>query len=163
MEYDIRKDQKRLGLFTRSGLWGRIRTTGITYKEWLMEIAGLLGILGYFSIEDIRQRSIRIVPLLLAAIMGLVFHLFFGRISIWNLLGGLGIGAVMYMISVISNERVGKGDAMLLAVTGIYLGFWDNLLLLWMASLLTMAVGLVAVVFFRKGKHYELINIYKLN
>lgn len=122
----------------------------------MMEMIGLLGILGYFSVEDIRRRSVRIVPLILAAIAGLVLHLYFGRISVWSLLGGLGIGAGMYVVSVASKERVGKGDALLLAVTGIFLGFWDNLLLLWLASFLAMAAGVVAVLVFRKNRHYEL-------
>ena len=121
-----------------------------------MEMLGLLGMLGYFSIEDIRRKSVHTVPLIVTAIAGVFLHLYGGRLSIWDLLGGLGIGVVMYGISVASRERVGKGDALVLGVTGIFLGFWNNLLLLWIASFLAMVAGIVAVAFFQKGRHYEL-------
>ena len=103
-----------------------------------MEMLGLLGMLGYFSIEDIRRKSVHTAPLIVTAIAGVFLHLYGGRLSIWDLLGGLGIGVVMYGISVASRERVGKGDALVLGVTGIFLGFWNNLLLLWIASFLAM-------------------------
>ena len=120
--------------------------------EWL----SLLGILGFFSVEDMRKRSVQLVALLAAAITGVVMHLYFGRISIWSLLGGLAVGAIMYGISILSQERIGKGDALLIAVTGIFLGFWGNLLVLWIATLLAMCAGIAAIVFFQKGKNYEL-------
>ena len=121
-----------------------------------MEMVSLLGILGFLSIEDIRRRSVRIVWLALAAIAGLLLHMHFERISIWNVLGGIGIGLVMYGISVLSHERIGKGDALILAVTGIFLGFWDNLILLWIAALLAAAAGGIIVLLFHKGRNFEL-------
>ena len=121
-----------------------------------MEMLGLFGILGYFSFRDMKERQIGLVPLVLSAIVGLVFHLWYGRISIWNLLGGICIGLCLYVVSVISHEKIGKGDALLLAVTGIFLGFWDNLILLWIASLLAAVAGGMAMVFFHKERHFEL-------
>ena len=48
MEYDIRKDQKRMGLFTRSGLWRKDQDDwdylqGAVYGD--CRIAGNIGIL----------------------------------------------------------------------------------------------------------------------
>ena len=121
-----------------------------------MEMIGLMGILGFFSWEDIRKRSIHLVPLVLAAMAGVVLHMYFERITIWSLLGGGGIGMIMYGISLISGEKIGKGDALLLGVTGIFLGFWANLVVLWIASCLIAAGGVVAVLVLHKGKEYEL-------
>ncbi len=121
-----------------------------------MEMISLMGILGYFSWEDIRKRSIHLVPLIMAAIAGLMMHLYFCRITIWNIFGGLTIGLAMYAISLLTGEKIGKGDALLLAVTGIFLGFWGNLILLWIASCLAAIGGVVAVCFFHKGKEYEI-------
>ena len=121
-----------------------------------MEMIGLMGILGYFSWEDVRKRSIHLVPLLVSAIMGVIGHIWFGRITIWNLLGGLGIGVVMYGVSLASGEKIGKGDALLLSVTGIFLGFWGNLMLLWIAACLSAVGGAFAMLMFHKGKDYEL-------
>ena len=122
----------------------------------MVETISLMGILGYFSVKDIRDRQIGMVPLTLAAIGGVLLHLCYERISIWNLLGGIGIGMGLYGISVLSHEKIGKGDALLIGVTGIFLGFWDNLIVLWIASLVAAVTGMVAVLIFHKGKRYEL-------
>ena len=121
-----------------------------------MEMLSLMGILGFFSIEDIKERRIGIIPLLLAAIFGLILHLCYERLSIWNLLGGGAIGLLMYALSIASKERIGKGDALLLAVTGIFLGFWDNLILIWLASIVAAVVGILYMLFLKKGKNEEL-------
>lgn len=121
-----------------------------------MEWISLLGILGYFSVEDLRKKSIQLVPLLAAAIAGVLFHMYFSRISIWNLIGGMAVGAGLYIISVLSNERIGKGDALLMSVTGIFLGFWDNLMLLWVSMLVAMVAGIGAVLILKKNRRYEM-------
>ncbi len=121
-----------------------------------MEMIGLMGILGYFSWEDVRKRSIHLVPLILAAMAGVVLHMYFERITIWSLLGGVGIGAAMYGLSLASGEKIGRGDALLLAVTGIFLGFWGNLVLLWIASCLIGVGGAISVLVLHKGKEFEL-------
>lgn len=122
----------------------------------MMETMSLMGILGYFSIKDIREKQIGVVPLIFSAIAGMLLHLRFERITIWSLLGGIGVGLGLYGISIATREKIGKGDALLLAVTGIFLGFWDNLILLWMASLVAAAAGLAAIFIFHKGRKYEL-------
>lgn len=121
-----------------------------------MESLSLLGILGFFSIEDITKRRIRLAAVLLAAIAGLLLHICFWRITIWNALGGIAVGAAMYLVSVLSAEKIGKGDAMMIAVTGIFLGFRGNVIVLWTAMLLAMIAGIAAVVFLKKGKDYEI-------
>lgn len=47
---------------------------------------------------------------------------------------------------------------MLFLVTsmGVYLGFWNNLTILWMASVMAAIFGVVACVFFRKEKEESL-------
>ena len=121
-----------------------------------MEMLSLLGFLGYLSIEDLRKRQIHLVSLGVAAIAGLFMHLYFERITIWSLVGGLATGMALYVVSVLSSEKIGKGDALLVGVTGIFLGFWGNLFLLWLSAILAAFVGIIAVVVFRKDRQYEL-------
>jgi leader peptidase (prepilin peptidase)/N-methyltransferase len=40
---------------------------------------------------------------------------------------GLVFGLAMFGVSLISKGQIGKGDALVLCVTGIGLGFWDNM------------------------------------
>lgn len=125
-------------------------------EEKIMEVLGLFGILGYFSVEDLRYRRLRTVGLLSCAIAGILLHIRYGRISVWDMLGGMAIGLFMYLVAVISSEKIGKGDALLLMVTGIFLGFSHNLILLWAAAVLAGAAGFVSVFILKKGHSYEL-------
>lgn len=121
-----------------------------------MEMLSLLGVLGALSVEDIKKKKVSIVVLALAGIAGILMHLQFARISIWNILGGVTVGAVMYGVSILSREKIGKGDAILIAVTGIYLGFWGNIILLWVSSVLAGMGGVFALVLLKKGREFEI-------
>ncbi|HAN50654.1 MAG TPA: hypothetical protein DCP96_03015 [Lachnospiraceae bacterium] len=114
-----------------------------------MEMVSMLGMLGVLSVEDVKTKEIRKQFILLFGILGLVLHLIFQRIDIWNILGGLSIGLVLLGISYFSREQIGKGDGVLFLVTGIFLGFWENLMLLWSASLL---MGIYAMIMCAMGR-----------
>ncbi len=116
----------------------------------------LMGILGYFSFMDIKEKSIGLVPLILSAIFGLCLHLVSDRVSLLSILGGAAIGLILYAISAATGESIGKGDAILIMVTGVFLGFWENLVLLWVSSLFAAVLAVIAVLLFHKGRRYEL-------
>ena len=122
----------------------------------MMETCSLFSILALFSVEDVRRRTIPVGGIVVAAIVGLVMHLCFRRIGIWNVCGGILIGGILLLVSMASHERIGRGDALLLAVTGIFLGFWDNLMLFWIATVISAFCGLAAMLFFGKKKQDEL-------
>ena len=114
-----------------------------------MEAVSLLSMLGACSYEDIKSRRIGVILVLGFGILGIFLHLFYSRLSIEEMLGGIAIGLIMFLVSYLSQERIGKGDALVLTVSGIYLGFWNNLFLLWGASLMASFVG---IVFIAKGE-----------
>ena len=121
-----------------------------------METLGLFGILGYFTIEDIKSRRLKTAALMFCGLAGVILHIFLRRISAENMIGGMAVGAVMYLISVLSKGRIGKGDAVLIMVTGIFLGFWNNLMLLWAAVMFAGAAGWIAIFILKKEKNYEM-------
>lgn len=122
-----------------------------------MEVVGLLGMLGVCSWEDLRKRRIRVTLVLGFGVLGLMLHLIFQNLTIWEMLGGMLIGAVLFVVSILSKERIGKGDALLIGVTGIYLGFWDNLILLWASSALAGLVGFVMILAGKKKKEIPFV------
>ena len=65
--------------------------------------------------------------------------------SIENILLGMSVGVVLLMLSVLTGGRIGAGDAVLLIVTGIYLGLEQNLQLFFSGLLLCgmWALGLL--------------------
>ncbi|MCD7866526.1 MAG: prepilin peptidase [Clostridiales bacterium] len=108
----------------------------------------LLVFLFFFAWTDLKKREL---PMLLLGICGLFGILFLQMTDtlVWQeLLGGLCVGGGMLLFALASKESVGVGDGLLFCVTGIYLGLWQNLLLLFGAVLFCAAAG--AVLLLRK-------------
>lgn len=121
-----------------------------------MEALSLLGMLGFCSIEDVRSKRINIIVALLFGILGVYFHLHLNRLSVFEMIGGVLVGVGLYMISVLSGESIGKGDAVLMVVVGIYMGFWYSLVLLWAASMMVGVAGIFAATIMGKGRKFEI-------
>lgn len=64
-----------------------------------------------------------------------------------DIAAGMGLGALLLFLSHATGEAVGKGDGWFFLISGMYLGFWKNLLLLTGALFLCFPVG--AVLFIR--------------
>lgn len=62
---------------------------------------------------------------------------------------GAALGAGLLAASRICSGGVGAGDGVFFCISGLYLGFWNNLLLLWMASL---CCGLFCLGYYVWGK-----------
>ncbi len=63
-----------------------------------------------------------------------------------SLIGGASLGAVMMLLSRVSGGSLGMGDGIFFLISGIYLGFWRNLMLLCAALLLCSGAGLYCIV-----------------
>ncbi len=121
-----------------------------------METVSLLGILGICSYRDIRFKSLRTGTLLLSAALGVWMHLWFARIGLWDMAGGMAVGVSLYLIAHVSGERIGKGDALLVMVCGIFLGFWETIILLWIAFLFAGLFGFAIMKLCHVGREYEI-------
>ncbi len=120
-----------------------------------MEAAGLLGILGWCSICDIKNRTIQTGVLLMAGIIGVGLHMLYGRISVWDMLGGMAVGGIVFLFAHFSGEKIGKGDAFLIMICGLFLGLWQTLLLVWVSLMLAGLMGMVMLLK-GKGRKYEM-------
>lgn len=121
-----------------------------------MSAIGLLGIFSFCTLEDIRKRSFDVMYLILFAISGIIVHIYTQSESIYSLLGGAAVGGILYIVSILSDERIGKGDAMLVIVAGIYSGFWNTIVLLFVACLLSSIYGIILLTFEKKAKTYRI-------
>ena len=121
-----------------------------------MEAVFMAGMLFYLSVEDVRKKTIPVIPMMIFGVAGVAFHLYYGRLNIIAVTSGLIPGVIAYIISVLTAEKIGRGDALLLMVTGIYMGFWGNVFMLWFALIFAAIGGLIAMAFFKKPKGYEL-------
>ena len=94
-----------------------------------MQVWALLGMLGGCSWKDYRRQRVLVCPVLLFGIMGVFCHIFFQEQSIYSLMAGSAIGILLLLLGVWT-KQMGAGDGVIMMVTGIYLGFWDNVQLL---------------------------------
>lgn len=99
------------------------------------------------TIDDIRERRICtvVVWIELPILIGARYWMGEGGVAVW--IASFGIGAFFYMISVVSREQIGKGDAFVFCMTGAGIGLFNNLLVIYVAFLLAFlaAVFLWAV------------------
>ena len=107
------------------------------------------GYLCVVSVWDIRKREI---PLWLIAVGGLLaagLGFFSEKHSIMLMITGALVGMVFVGISKVTEEAFGYGDSLMIAVAGVYLGFWNVLgLLVWAHVLAALFAGYILI---RKG------------
>ncbi len=121
-----------------------------------MEALCMTGMLLHMSIEDIRKKTVPVIPMMIWGMVGVILHLCYGRIGYERMLSGLIPGIVAYVLSIATHEKIGKGDAVLLIITGIYMGFWGNLFMLWIGMIMAALAGVFAMVIFKKDRDRQM-------
>lgn len=107
----------------------------------------LLGLLGWCSLEDVKQKKLTVLYILMFGVGGVFLHLVAPVCSIYSMLWGMLLGLMLILVSIVTRGSVGLGDGILLVVTGVYLGGSKNLELFMMGLLLAAlwSLGLVIV------------------
>ena len=95
------------------------------------------------SISDLRTRKISTMLLVIMSLFMVLLSLFFKRQGGGEIVGGVLIGIVFWLISKYSNETIGYGDS----IMGIYLGGICMLEIVVTAFFLTGFVSLMGIVF----------------
>ncbi len=111
----------------------------------LMLIQGALLLI--CAIQDIFKKRVLLWLICIGAVMTGVCLPFIDRLSVVDCLGGLAVGLVTLLISKITAGKIGMGDGILLCVTGIGLGFWNNLELFGIALFLAAVLSIFLLIF----------------
>ena len=112
---------------------------------------GLLVLLGVSAEMDFKNRALGLNFLCISFTVGFVLETACASLSLWEMLLGPAVGALLGLISHLSRGAVGKGDAFMAAVCGAWLGFFKNVFLL-LCSFLIMAVFGMGALVLRKAK-----------
>lgn len=107
----------------------------------------LLIILLVCGIQDIRNKKISLWIISLGALLTVAGIILCGSLSVAETIGGMGVGAVVLLISMVTKGKIGLGDGLILCVTGLVLGFWGNIELFGLALLLAAVVSIFLLVF----------------
>ena len=102
----------------------------------------LLGTLGVHSIEDIRQRKITVTITLFSGILGIFLHILFQNRSIYEMMFGAVPGMFILALGYVTEGKIGMGDGAVFMLTGLYLGIWENLILMLLTFFLAGIWGL---------------------
>lgn len=82
------------------------------------------------TIEDMKEKAVTMPVVYGFGLIGLLMQGYLKNISVWSVIGGMGIGILIIGISHLTKGGIGMGDGILIVVTGIYLGLRDNFILL---------------------------------
>ena len=64
----------------------------------------------------------------------------------------LGSGSIFYMISLLTKEKIGKGDAFLFGMTGAAMGLWKNVMIIYISFMIAFVVALYLIILRKKIK-----------
>lgn len=104
------------------------------------------------TVEDVFMRRIHLLTIAVFGAGGIIFLFAESRIHIYDAVAGACVGLFIIVLSVLSHGAIGAGDGLVLMVSGIYIGMWDNLILLWVAVLIAGAAGLIKRCMLHTGK-----------
>ena len=116
----------------------------------IIRMSLVLAVLIVCAVSDYRKKEIKLIfPMFLAIAAAAMF--FLGRdIAVKSVIAGMAEGIVIIVLSQITQGRIGMGDGILLASTGLMLGWKDNLIMFFFACLLSACVS-VLILTLKKG------------
>ena len=119
---------------------------------------GILLLLSAAAASDLKTRNIPVIPVTLfaAALLGVRFLYFHQDVSPAAFLAGAVPGVLLFLISIVSRGAAGSGDALLLLLLGLIAGFWDALMICFLALVLTGFSGLGLMAAGKAGRRTKL-------
>lgn len=122
----------------------------------IMREIGLIIFYGLTAFDDIRTKQVRILEIIVFGILGIIVNVIWPVKSVESIICGLLVGLVLYIFSILTKEKIGKGDCFIIMVSGLYLGFIDVLILIWISSFLALIYGLIKIKKLKKDSSYEI-------
>lgn len=121
-----------------------------------MQSIVLLILLSICAIEDLKHKEVTVTYILLFGILGVLLHLFYPQGSVYSMLCGLLLGVAVMLISILTHGGIGLGDGILLTVTGVYLGGYQNLEL-FLIGICLAGVWSLGIILLKKKKRKDKI------
>ncbi len=107
----------------------------------------VMGLLSFEAVIDLKRREINIVFPIITGVFSVVFMLLSDDVSVASSLIGLAEGVLLIALSFITDGQIGSGDGIILAATGLMLGWKDNLIMFFFSCLISafVAIGLMGI------------------
>lgn len=116
----------------------------------------ILIILSVFSMEDIMKRRIHLALVLIFFASGILYQILLGKVILIEILGGILVGIILIGISRLTEEAIGYGDGLIFLVTGVFLGIWENLNLLFTSLIIAFIYSSIQILLRKKDTKDEI-------
>ncbi|MCM1309324.1 MAG: A24 family peptidase [Butyrivibrio sp.] len=93
------------------------------------------------TVSDLRTKTVSAVRLAVFMTGALAANIVLYYQPIWSMLGGMAVGAVLFLYALATKEGIGYGDCLVFVCAGAYIGLHENIRLLFFSLLAAMAVG----------------------
>ncbi|MCR4695511.1 MAG: prepilin peptidase [Pseudobutyrivibrio sp.] len=120
-----------------------------------MEI-GLIPLLAITAYEDIKEKRIHGFYIVIFGLLGLAINIAIRQQSFRALALGMVPGLILYIFGIITGEKIGKGDGLLIMVCGMYMGLYSVMGLIWLASIIATIVGVCLLALKKKDRKSEM-------
>ena len=108
------------------------------------------------GIRDLQKHKVSMITVMIAGILGVIFQFGIIQENGLKIIGGILIGIVLLLLAKMTREKIGYGDGWIFVVTGIYMGFRNNMYLLLLSLFLASLVSICLLVFKKVNKKTEL-------
>lgn len=111
------------------------------------------------AIYDVKKREIHLPFSAVAALVLIARQLYFiagGKVTVAGAFLGVCVGIVLIMVSIVTRGGIGIGDGILFMVCGLFFGFYENSVLLFLSLILTAFVSGVLIIVRQVGRKYTL-------
>lgn len=108
------------------------------------------------TILDVKKKEVNTILCVIVAAVGLVYELFIMKTNIAIIILGILPGVFLMLASIVTNEEIGKGDAVILSTIGIFLGLKKSILILINALFMTVLIGGIFLLIKKKNRKYKI-------
>ena len=125
----------------------------ITNKKMAVVSDGLLLLLlGTAAYTDWKTKTLKLWMLAFGSVAGSLLQLLSGRKALYDLASGALIGLLLLLAAYASRESIGYGDGFLFIATGSFLGWKENLALLFYSLLSAALCSMILLALKRKKR-----------
>lgn len=128
---------------------GRVQNVVMAVMRMIKGI--VMAILALETFSDVRTGTVSGVRIIIFGLIGIVLNAVLRYQSIISIAGGLIVGGVILLYSVVTKGGIGKGDGLMFVCLGIYLGLSVNLQLLFYSLIVAAVTGGIYSLVKKKG------------
>lgn len=110
--------------------------------SWILLILG--------SIFDIKYRALPSWFLIIGGVLAVIGAIALKPVSLWEMAGGLLLGILLLVVSLLTKGALGRGDGIFIGIIGINLGF-SIVFSVFMGALLLAAVLAILLIIVKKA------------